>query len=370
MIVILFWVSVGTIVYTYFGYPILITLLARVRQRPLHQAPITPSLTLFIPAYNEESVIADKIENSLALDYPPGKLEILIVADGSDDNTVNIIRQYPAVRLLFQPQRQGKIAAINRGMPFVNSEIVVFSDANTMLDLGTLRAIARNFADPQVASVAGEKQVLGGGEGLYWRYESHLKRCDSQVSNVIGAAGELFAIRRELFMASEADSVVEDFIMSVRLLEAGWRVVYEPQAIAREAPSASLAADWQRRARIAAGGFQSIFRLPGILNPLRGLIAWQYFSHKVLRWITSFLLPAALLLNALLWANPFYRLILMGQIAFYGLALIGYWLTRRDKQSGIPYTIFFFCFSNLATIAGFWRYVTGRQAVTWQKVKR
>ncbi len=369
MIEFLFWFSISAIVYTYLGYPVLITVLARVRQRPLHQAPITPTITLFIPAYNEEAIIADKIQNSLALDYPSDRLQIIIIADGSDDNTVAIAQSYQPVNVHFQPERQGKIAAINRGMAFVDSEIVVFSDANTMLDTGTLRAIAQNFADPEVASVAGEKQVLGGGEGLYWRYESHIKRCESLVSNVIGAAGELFAIRTQVFTPSEADCVVEDFIMSMRLLEAGWRGVYEPNAIAREAPSVSLAADWQRRARIAAGGFQSLFRLPGLLNPARGLLAWQYFSHKVLRWLIPFLLPASLLLNALLWENFIYRLIFTGQLLFYGLALIGYLQTRKGKQSGLTYTIFFFCFTNLATIAGFGRFVTGKQAVTWQKVR-
>ena len=369
IIILLFWLSVGIIIYTFLGYPLLITLLARIRKRPRRQAPITPSATLFISAYNEEAIIASKIENGLALDYPPERLKIVVMADGSDDNTAAIARRYPQVCVYHQPARGGKIAAINRGMPFVDSEIVVFSDANTMLDPGTLRAIARNFADPNVACVAGEKQVLGGGEGLYWRYESHLKRCDSEVSSVIGAAGELLAIRRDLFTPSEADSVVEDFIMSVRFVEAGWRVVYEPEAIAREAPSPSLAADWQRRTRIAAGGFQSIPRLPGMLNPARGLMAWQYVSHKVLRWITPFLLPMTFLLNLGLWDRPFYRLLLVGQVVFYALALLGYILARRGKQSGIIYTIFFFCFTNLATIAGFWRYITNQQPVTWQKVR-
>jgi poly-beta-1,6-N-acetyl-D-glucosamine synthase len=369
MTILLFWLFTGALIYTFFGYPLLITLLAKVRCKPIHQAPITPTITLFIPAYNEKEIIAAKLENSLSLDYPSEKLNIVVVADGSEDGTVAICQQYPAVTVYFQPERQGKIAAINRGMPFIDSEIVVFSDANTMLDKGTLLAMARNFADPNIASVAGEKQVLGGGEGLYWRYESHLKRCDSRVGNVIGAAGEIFAMRTALFIPSEADSVVEDFIMSMRLVETGWRVIYEPEAIAREAPSKSLAADWQRRTRIAAGGFQSIPRLWSMLNPAKGLIAWQYFSHKVLRWLTPFFLILAFITNLLLWERPFYQLVLFGQILFYVLAGTGYLLSRWGKESGIAYAIFFFCFTNLATIAGFWRYITKGQAVTWQKVR-
>lgn len=369
MILALFWLSAGALIYTFFGYPLLITILAKVRHKPVHQEPITPSITLFIPAYNEEEIIAEKVENSLSLDYPSEKLNIVVVADGSDDATVTICQQHPEVTVYFEPERRGKIAAINRAMPFINTEIVVFSDANTMLDKGTLRAMARNFADPDIASVAGEKQVLGGGEGLYWRYESHLKRCDSRVGNVIGAAGEIFAMRTDLFIPSEADSVVEDFVMSMRLVEAGWRVVYEPEAIAREAPSESLTADWQRRTRIAAGGFQSIPRLWSMLNPAKGLIAWQYFSHKVLRWLTPFFLILAFIMNLLLWEKPFYQFILFGQIIFYVLAGIGYILSKWGKESGILYAVFFFCFTNLATIAGFGRYITNGQAVTWQKVR-
>jgi cellulose synthase/poly-beta-1,6-N-acetylglucosamine synthase-like glycosyltransferase len=229
--------------------------------------------------------------------------------------------------------------------------------------------MARNFADPSIASVAGEKQVLGGGEGLYWRYESHLKLCDSTVGNVIGAAGEIFATRTKLFVPSEADSVVEDFIMSMRLVEDGWRVVYEPDAVAREAPSESLAADWQRRVRIAAGGFQAIPRLWKILNPVRGLVAWQYFSHKVMRWITPFLLLIIFFMNLLLWQNSFYQLIFLGQVAFYSLASIGFILSKHGKDSGVLYAIFFFCFTNIATMVGFWRFITGKQSVVWQKVR-
>ena len=369
---VLFWLAVGIVMYTFLGYPLLVGLLVRCAHRPVRKAAITPGVTLLIPAYNEAPVIARKIENSLALDYPPERLEIIVVTDGSDDGTVDIVAGYGerGVRLYHQPQRQGKMAAINRVMPLVGGEIVVFSDANAMIERGALRALVRNFADPSVGGVAGEKRVLGGGEGLYWRYESFLKRCDNALSSVMGAAGELFAIRRCLFEPPPPNALIDDFVISLRLVETGWRVVYEPEAVVMEEPSPTLAGEWRRRSRIAAGGFQSIQWLSGMLNPARGRVAWQYFSHRVLRWAaTPFLLPAIYGLNLLLLGLPFYRLVLLAQTAFYAAALLGYALARRGMQRGPLHAVFYFCFTNVAALAGFWRYVTGTQPVTWAKAR-
>jgi len=368
----LFWLAAGTIVYTFLGYPLLIGLLARYARRPVQRAEIAPEMTLLIPAYNEAAVIARKIENSLHLDYPAERLEIVVVTDGSDDETVDIVAGYAGrgVRLHHEPERRGKMAAINRVMPLVGGEIVVLSDANAMLARGAVRAMARNFADPAVGGVAGEKRVLGGGEGLYWRYESFLKRCDSAVSSVMGAAGELFALRRSLFEPPPPSALIDDFVMSLRLVEAGWRVVYEPEAVAMEAPSPSLAGEWRRRSRIAAGGFQSICWLPGLLNPARGWAAWQYFSHRVLRWaVAPFLLPIVYGLNMFLLESPFYRLVFLGQTVFYATALLGYARARRGVQRGALHAVFYFCFTNAIAWVGFWRYVTGTQPVTWAKAR-
>lgn len=370
---IIFDLTIGTILYTFFGYPVLVCLLAKLWPRPVKKADDYPTLSIIIAAYNEEAVIQEKIENSLSLDYPPDLLEIVVVADGSDDATVEMAQPYTStsrVRVYHQPERQGKAAAVNRIMPLIQNEIVVLTDANAMLDKGTLQAIARNFADPAVSGVAGEKRVIEGGEGLYWRYESQLKRCDSALSSVMGAAGELFAVRRAAFIPPAEDSIIEDFVMSLSLVGSGQRVVYEPDAVAREEPVSSLKGEWQRRARNAAGGFRSIERLLYLLHPRQGRVAWQYFSHRVLRWaVTPFLLPLAFLLNLALAKRPFYQLLLLGQIFFYLLAGWGGWRARQGARRGLPYTIFFFCFTNLAALAGFWRYLTNRQPVTWQKVR-
>lgn len=369
---VLFWLGVGIVTYTFLGYPLLVGLLARCIHRPVQKAAITPQVTLLIPAYNESPVIAHKIENSLALDYPPERLEIVVVTDGSDDGTDDIVAGYAeqGVRLYHQSLRQGKMAAVNRVMPSVGGEIIVLSDANAMLAWGSLRALARNFADSSVGGVAGEKRVLGGGEGLYWRYESFLKRCDSALSSVMGAAGELFAIRHCLFEPPPLDTLLDDFVISLRLVERGWRVVYEPEAFVTENPSPRLMGEWQRRARNAAGGFQAIRRLPGLLNPAKGWVAWQYFSHRVLRWaVAPFLLPIAYGMNLFLLALPFYRLVLLAQTVFYVVALLGYALARKGMQRGPLYAVFYFCFTNAAALAGFGRYITGTQPVTWAKAR-
>jgi poly-beta-1,6-N-acetyl-D-glucosamine synthase len=369
---VIFWLAVGVILYTFLVYPFLLGLLANRFKCPVRQAPITPRVTLLIPAYNEALVIARKLENALALDYPADRLEIVVVTDGSDDGTDSIVAALTArgVRLYHNPRRQGKAAAINRVMPMIDSEVVVFSDANAMLERETMQKLVRNFADLEVGGVAGEKRVLDGGEGLYWRYESYLKGCESAISSVMGAAGELFAIRRELFKPPEPDSLLEDFMISLRLVEAGWRVVYEPEAIATEDISHSLAGEWERRARITAGGFQSISRLTGLLSPARGRVAWQYLSHRVLRWAaTPFLVPVVCALNIVLLDLPFYRYILLGQTGFYLLALLGFFLARRGLRHGLPYIAFYFCFTQLAAWAGFGRYIRGSQPVNWSKAR-
>lgn len=370
----LFWLAVATIVYTFFGYPLLVGLLARWRPHPVQRGPITPRVTVLVPAYDEAPIIAAKIDNTLALDYPPDRLECVVVADGSTDGTEQVAAGYAGqgVRLLYQPERQGKAAAINRAMPLLDGDVVVLTDANAMLNQGALQAMMPNFADPAVGGVAGAKQVLGGGEGLYWRYESYLKRCDSALTSVMGAAGELLAVRRDLYAgaAPEPDSIIEDFVLSLRLVEDGWRVIYQPDALAYEPATPHLAGDWQRRTRIAAGGFQSMARLPGLLDPRRGLVAWQYASHRVLRWaVTPFLLPMVYLLNLLLLGSPLYLALAAGQTLFYSTAALGYLQARRGIRAGLPYVAFYFCLTNAAALAGFWRTITHTQPVTWTKVR-
>jgi cellulose synthase/poly-beta-1,6-N-acetylglucosamine synthase-like glycosyltransferase len=365
------------IVYTFGGYALLLTVLARKVQRPVRAAPITPSITLIISAYNEQVVIARKLENALAVDYPRELLEVIVVADGSNDRTCEIVQQYASrgIRLLHQPERRGKIAAMNRAAPFASGAVLVFSDADAMLEPQSIRALAANLADPRVACVGGVKRIRSDasvqakGESAYWRYEAYLKKLDSTINTAIGAIGELFAIRRELWRPMDEDLLIEDFVVTMRLVERGWRVVYEPRAITWEDASPSLRGEWRRRVRMAAGGFQAIGRLKGMLNPLRGFAAIQYISHKVLRWLSPFFMLAAFVANVGLMHLEFYRWLLVAQIAFYALALLGFILQQCRIRIWLLQIPFYFCFANATSLAGFWRYVTGSQPVTWEKAR-
>jgi biofilm PGA synthesis N-glycosyltransferase PgaC len=373
----LFWLSALAVFYTYVGYPILITVLARLRSRPVRTAPVVPSISMIIPAYDEESVIARKLDNSLALDYPPAQLEIVVISDGSTDQTNQIVKGYgeQGARLLFEAPRRGKTAALNRAVPLTKGDILVFTDANAMLVPQTLRHLVRNFADEHVACVGGEKRVRsdespsGWGESAYWRYESHLKRCDSAVGSVMGVAGEILAVRRDCYVPVEENSVIEDFVLSLGLVQAGWRVIYEPEAIAWEQSTPSLAAEWQRRTRIAAGGFQSIVRLRGMLNPQLGLPAFQYISHRVLRWFAPFFLIVLFLTNIRLRSRSFYDRTLFAQVLFYAMASVGFLLGQVGVFLRPLQLVFYFCFTNLAALVGFIRYITRSQPVTWKKTR-
>lgn len=373
----LFWLSALAVTWTYLGYPLFIRWLARRRPRPHLQAPLEPTVTFIIPALNEEAVITAKLENLLSLDYPPALREIIVIADGSTDRTVELVQTYAGrgIQLLFQPERRGKIAAMNRAVPAAQGEILIFSDANTFMEPGSVRALVRNFADPQVACVSGEKrirpaaQLQAEGESAYWRYESTLKRADSQVSTAIGALGEFFAIRRTLYRPLAEDSIIEDFVLSMQLVMEGWRVVYEPAAITWETASPTLRGEWRRRTRMAAGGFQALGRLRGLLSPRYGLVGFQYFSHKVLRWLAPLFMLLALGIAVALTRWPFYRLCWWGQVGFYALAGLGGLLEIlgvRSKWLRIP---FYFCFTNATALAGLIRYLTRRQTVLWTKAR-
>ncbi len=372
-----FWVFALVVGYTYIGYPIVITALARFIRRPVHAASITPSVSLIIPAHNEESVMADKLRNSLGLDYPSEQREIIVVNDSSTDHTAKAVSSFveQGVRLLSQPRRQGKIAALNLAAPQAQGEILVFTDANAMLEPQALRRLIRNFADPEVGCVGGAKRIRydgtvpAQGESTYWRYEAHLKRCDSIVGSAIGAEGALMAIRRDLYRLLAEDSLIEDFVLAMRLVEDGWRVMYEPEAIIWEQASPSLAAEWQRRTRIAAGGFQAIGRLKGMLNPFRGMPAFQYVSHKVMRWLAPFFMIAAFVANVGLWPFAFYRWTLVLQVLFYLTAVAGYLLTRMGLRWRPLQLVSYFCFANATALAGFYRYATRSQPVTWEKAR-
>jgi len=385
----LFWGFLFLLFYSYLGYGLLMFVLVKLKKlrgriRAIQDLPDSelPAVTLMVAAYNEEDYIAEKIENSLALDYPQDKLKLLFVTDGSDDSTPDIVAKYPQVKLMHQPERQGKIAAVNRCMPHVETDLVVFSDANTHLNKEALRKIVRHYADEKVGAVAGEKRIMqlekdqasGAGEGFYWKYESALKKWDSEMGSVVGAAGELFSIRTHLHEPISQDTLIEDFYLTMRIVEKGYRVAYEDEACAEEASSASVKEEQKRKVRIAAGGIQAIVRLTSMLNFFKhGFVSFQYVSHRVLRWSLAPLgLLVILLSNSYLalQGGVLYPGLFALQTAFYLFAYLGKLMEAKELKVKAFFIPYYFFIMNWSVYLGLIRYVKGSQSVVWEKAAR
>ena len=383
-------ISLFIVFYTFAGYGIFLYLIIRIKRAfkgwktlPSENLDELPTCTLVIAAYNEEYFIEQKISNSLLLNYPEGKLKLLFVTDGSSDKTPDIVARYPQIQLLHQSQRAGKIAAVHRAMSYVNTDAVVFTDANTFLNKDALIKICRHYSDATVGAVAGEKRVhidenadaSAAGEGFYWKYESALKKWDSELYSVVGAAGELFSVRRSLYQPVEADTVLDDFMISMLIAAKGYRIVYEPEAYATETASENVSEELKRKVRIAAGGMQSILRLKKLFNPLPyPILSFQYISHRVLRWtITPFLLILSFILNVVLAFKPgetAMQGLLLAQVLFYLLALLGLIMEKRQLRIKILFIPYYFCVMNYAVLAGIIRYFSTKQSAVWEKVQR
>lgn len=387
-----FWAALFIIFYTYLGYGLLLFLLVRAKRRLKPASPAIslqqewPAVTLFVAAYNERDYVNAKLENSQALDYPAEQLKQVWVTDGSDDGTPDLLRAEPSVSVYHQPERRGKIAAMNRGMAFVDTPIVVFSDANTELGTGAIREIARLFQDPKVGCVSGEKRIrareadtaAGAGEGLYWRYESKLKQWDAELYSAVGAAGELFAIRTALWQEVEKDTLLDDFIISLRVAMRGYTIAYSPEAYAIETASANVKEELKRKVRISAGGIQSVVRLWPLLNIFKyGWLSFQYLSHRVLRWtLTPLLLLLLIPINLLLalevglFSLHLYSFLFWGQVVFYAAALLGWFLEHRALRLKLLFVPYYFFIMNLSVFLGLARYLRGRQSVNWERAAR
>ena len=377
MMATLFWLCMAIVVYTYVGYGIVLYLLVFVKRLATKAKPLAditddrlPEVTLMVCAYNEEDIIAEKMDNTRRLDYPADRLHLVWVTDGSNDNTNSLLAAYPDVKVIYSPERRGKAAAIKHGINEIDTEIVMMTDANTMLNPGAVREIARLMQDPRVGCVSGEKKVMARsdsdeaaqGEGLYWKYESTLKRLDSELYSAMGAAGELCVIRRQLMTDIPDDTLLDDFIISMEIVKKGYKIAYTSNAYAMEYGSADLHEESKRKRRIAAGGLQSCWRLRSLMNPLRHpVVAFQFVSHRVLRWtITPVCLFALVPLNTLLVLSGegiVYTIIWILQILFYASAAAG---VRISK---------YFVFMNLNVFRGM-AYLFNNSTGMWEKAKR
>ncbi|MCB0514524.1 MAG: glycosyltransferase family 2 protein [Chitinophagales bacterium] len=384
---IFFWVLLSLVVYTYLGYFVLLYVLKSIaawQKEPVNFAfEDLPTCTIVIAAYNEAAYLDQKIENTLALLYPQGKLQCLVVTDGSTDETVKIYQKFPTIKHFHENKRAGKLAAVERVLPFVDTEVVVFTDANTLLNKDAAVNICRHFALHEVGAVAGEKRIfnqisedaVAAGEGIYWKYESLLKKWDADFYSVVGAAGELFAIRRNLYQHVEPDTIIEDFVLTTRIAMQGFRVLYEPQAYAIEAASASVYDEMKRKVRIAAGAWQAVGRFAELLNIFRyGRLSFIYISHRFLRWtIAPFALPVLFILNAILvYYQPtlVYEMLFFFQLLFYTLSFLGYLFASNNLKIKTLFIPFYFCMMNYCMWAGLSRFLQGKQQAVWEKAQR
>jgi len=371
-----FWISLALLVHTYLGYPLLAFALSRLRRRTVRRGDVTPEVSLIIAAYNEERVLGDKLENSLALAYPPGRLQILVAADGSDDRTVSIAEAYRerGVVVLHRPERRGKSAAISRAVEQARGEILLFADANTVYARDLVHKIVRNFADPEVGGVSGRKILIAdhereatAGETAYWGYEAALKNWETRLGSIVTADGEVFAIRRSLFEPIPPRVVHDDMYLTLRLIQQGYRVVYENEATSAERASRSIRDEFHLKVRYASAGFQIVRLFRGLL--LRpSLFAFQFASHKILRWLAPFFLLACLATSAAIPGWP-YRPAFLAQVAFYAVAVAGA-LLHRHVRLPLIYLPFYFCMGNLAALYGSLRHLRAGQSQLWRKAER
>jgi cellulose synthase/poly-beta-1,6-N-acetylglucosamine synthase-like glycosyltransferase len=384
----LFWMCLVLVCYAYFIYPLALFIASSLAQtardlgylRHRHNrrsgslaSEQVPSASLIVAAYNEEEILPEKIANLRQLDYPASKLEVIFISDGSTDRTNEILSsmRLPNARTIVLPSRKGKAHALNCGVEAARHEILIFSDASTLFEPSSLRRMVRHFSDPRVGVVCGALQFRGSREsrqteGVYWKYEGMLRLMEGRLGATLTASGALYALRRQCYPHLSSQTWIEDFVVPMMARKLGYKVLYEPEAVATEFAAPTVEGEFARRVRIAIGSFRALGELSRI--PLDAVTLWAFFSHKVLRWILPFLLIALLVSNAVLWNQPVYSLALFGQLLFYLWAAVGF--AFRDRAHRVRYALlgYFLVAMNLAFLVGFVRTVVGSQEVTWQRV--
>jgi len=372
MLEVIFFILIAIILYVYIGYPLILQLLSSFG-KTIEKENIFPIVTLFIPAHNEAEVIRQKIENSLNLDYPRKKLEIIVASDGSTDGTGDIVREYAEIGVLFfeSKKRGGKNSLINRYINNATGEIIIFTDANSFYKEAAIKKLVINFNDKSVGCVVGnlkyidKKTSVGKGEGLYFRYESMIKMLESRHGTLVAATGSIYAIRKSLFTPLDMD-VANDLAHPIQIAASGYKVVFEPEAVVYEKATSSPAEEFKRRARIVTRGLTAFLRYRKKYRMIRGMWGFCFVSHKLIRWFVPFLLIALFLTNLFLYSS-FFKFTLYGQIGFYGAALAGaFFKEKTGKVFSIP---FYFCLINFAALMGIIKYFKGARESVWEVAK-
>jgi len=376
---VIFWATVALVFYTYVGYSLLIMLLARFSRDKLARHDIEPRVSFLITAYNEERDLAQKLQNTLALDYPRDKLEILVASDGSTDKTDEIVRGFgpQGVRLVRVEGRVGKTETQNQAVRQATGDVIVFSDATTKYERMNLRKIVRNYADPTVGAVSGRYEYfnptgasIGVGNILFWKYENFIKSSQTRIKTITGCCGCIYSVRRALYEPLPPD-IISDLVEPLKILEKGYRIVFEPDAIAHEETTEKTGEEFNMRIRVITRGMRGMLFMRKLFNPLRhGFVSFQLISHKLLRWLMPVFMVAALASNAFLLGRPFYNLTFALQAAFYALAMLGWLAERFHVRSRILSVPLYFSTVNLASLISMYRIWKGHKAVTWETLRK
>jgi cellulose synthase/poly-beta-1,6-N-acetylglucosamine synthase-like glycosyltransferase len=387
----LFWASAACVAYTYAGYPLLLIAVSGFKQlrsdwrkvsgageRRVAARGALPSVAVLVSAFNEERFIAERVHNLLAQDYPPELLRIYIGSDASADRTGEILRGLACPQLTFIdfPMRRGKASVINDLAASATEDVLVFTDANTFFEPAAVRRLVRHFETPDIGCVCGELRLVRSArtgdnqDHFYWRYERFLKFFESRIGALLGANGGVYALRRRDYRPIPADTIVDDFCISMQVIESGRRCVYDPEAVATEVIPESIDDEFRRRVRIGIGNYQGLRRFVGLLNPRHGAVAFTFASHKVMRWFAPHCMVIALLCNVALAAAPAYAAWLAAQVGFYGLAFAGWWLSRKGSAPRLLRLPLFFVSMNVGLLVGFWKFTTSVSSGTWTRSAR
>lgn len=372
MLIYIFWLCLAIIGYTYIGYPLLLWLLARVSPLDVAAAPITPDITVVIAAMNEGKNIGDRLENILAQEYPPERLEIIVVSDGSTDHTDEIVNSFKDrhVTLLKLAARQGKAVALNEGINSARGEIIVFTDARQSFAPGAILQLAANFADASVGCVSGELMFFDNSSGIqaemggYWRFEKWIRNNESRTGSVVGATGSIYAIRKALYQPLPSGTILDDVLTPLNIVMQGYRCIFDGGAVAYDIISETVNQEWRRKVRTLAGNWQLLTLRPVLLVPSLNPILWRLISHKLLRLIVPFAL-VILFFSGSTQPDLIYRVATFIQLLVYLLALSGYLLPRSRKVRLINIS-YFFAVMNIAALYGFWHWLTGNCGAIWQ----
>lgn len=375
------------VLYAYLGYGILLQFLNLFKSDKITSDSTDayfPEITFLVPAYNEVDFVEWKVNNSMELDYPKSKIKFVWVTDGSNDGTETILKKYSDIQVFHSPERRGKTAALNRAISLIETDIIICSDANTFLNKEAIKEMVRLFENSKIGAVAGEKKIMkdvsddatSSGENFYWKYESWLKKQDAKFYSGVAVVGELFGVRKSIYSEMPEDTLLDDFVLSLKTIEKGYKIGYTDKAYAMEKASASVKDEQKRKIRIAAGVFQTVFRYPQFLNPFKyPIYGFQFFSHKVLRWfVIPLILPVIFFLNGWLTFQQNYFevliIILILQVLFYCLVLIGWLLKEKKTKINLLFVPYYIFMMNWSQVLGFARYIKGSQSQNWEKAER